>query len=136
MVTPVVVAVTGTNRTKPTKAMRKATKRASAKDYQRMVTAASAVVMRTRSGTLSNQGRSGQPEYVVVELPYFVKFQEGFPARTLVEKTATTNVYRINAVRLLDWLHEKGYSTYSAKQLVLQTKDYERLEASIDRMFD
>lgn len=123
-------------RTKPTKQMRKATKPAKPKDYQRMVVAASEVVMRTRSGSLSRQGRSGETEYVVVEFPYFVKFQKGFPKGTLVERTATSNVYHINAVRLLDWLHENGYSTYSATQLVQHTKDYERLESSIDRMFE
>lgn len=122
-------------RAKPTKEMRKATKRASAKDYKRMVVAASEVVMRTRVGTLTNQSSSGQSEYVEAEFPYFVKFGDGFPKGKLVGGTATTNVYHINAVRLLDWLHEKGYSSYTAKQLVQQTKDYERLEASIERMF-
>src|SRR5437763_2254541 len=57
-----VVAVAGTNRTKPTKEMRRATKPAKPKDYQRLLTAASEVVMRTRCGSLAMQGRSGQPE--------------------------------------------------------------------------
>jgi hypothetical protein len=116
--------------------MRKATKPAKAKDYARLAVAASEVVMRTRIGSLSDQGSAGEPEYVVVEFPYFVKFQKGFPKGVIVEKTATSNVHQINAVRLLDWLHENGYSAHSARQLVQRTKDYERLEASINRMFE
>lgn len=116
--------------------MRKATKRASGKDYQRMVVAASEVVMRNRNGSLEKQGRSGNPEYVLIEFPYFVKFRAGFPKGVLLEKKPSTNVYKINAVRLLDWLHKNGYSTYSATELVQRTKDYERLESSIDRMFN
>jgi hypothetical protein len=116
--------------------MRKATKPAKAKDYRRLVTAASEVVVRTRNGSQSNQGRSGEPEYIVVELPYFVKFQKGFPKGILVERTATTNVYHIDAVKLLDWLHANGYSAYNATELVQRTRDYERLESSITRLFD
>lgn len=116
--------------------MLKATKKARSKDYARLVAAASEVVLRTRNASIAKQGQSGMVEYVLVEFPYFVKFQEGFPPRTLVEKTATTNVYKINAVKLLDWLHEKGYSANSAKQLVQRTKDFERIESAIDRLFD
>jgi hypothetical protein len=116
--------------------MRKATKPAKAKDYQKMVLAASEVVMRTRNGSYENRNHSGLPEYVVIEFPYFVKFQKGFPKGMLIEKKATSNVHQINAVKLLDWLYENGHSKYSAKQLVQRTKDYERLEASIARMFE
>lgn len=123
-------------RTKPTKAMLKTTKPAKAKDYARMLVAASEVVMRNRNGSLAMQGRSEGPEYILIEFPYFVKWSAGFPKGVLVEKTASTNTYKINAVRLLDWLYNNGHSKYNAKQLVQQTKDYERLDASIDRMFD
>lgn len=92
--------------------------------------------MRTRIGNKWDQSTSGQPEYVVVEFPYFVKFQPGFPKGTLAEKTSTTNIYKINAVRLLDWLHANGYSNYSATELVQRTKDYERLDGTIERMFE
>lgn len=115
--------------------MKKATKPAKPKDYARMVVACSGVVMESRNGVISNQGHSGCNEYVIIEFPYFVKFQKGFPKGQRIEKTATSNVHRINAVRLLDWLYENGYSTYNATMLVQQTKNYERLEASIDRMF-
>lgn len=123
-------------RTKPTKDMKKATRRAKASDYARMVVAASEVVMQTRNGTLANQSKSGQNECVVIEFPYFVKLPKEFPKGTLIEKTERSNVYKINAVRLLSWLYKNGYSKYDAKQLVNQTKNYERLEASIDRMFE
>jgi hypothetical protein len=92
--------------------------------------------MRTRVGTLAHQSKSGEPEFVMVEFPSDAVFSRGFPKGYVVERTLTTNVRKINAVRLLDWLYENGYSTYTAKQLVQQTKNYERLEASITRMFD
>lgn len=116
--------------------MLEATKAAKSKDYKRLVVAASEVVVRTRNGSQQNRGRSGEPEYVVLEFPYFAKFQTGFPPRKLVERTDATNVYQIDAVKLLDWLHKKGYSAYNAKQLVQRTKDFERASATIDRMFD
>jgi len=100
-----------------------------------MVLAASQVVMRSRLGTLSNQSKSGEDEYVLIEFSNAATFKKGFPKGYIVERTSTTNVHKIHAVRLLDWLHENGYSAYTAKQLVQQTKDYERLEASIERMF-
>jgi hypothetical protein len=116
--------------------MLKATKPAKASDYQKLVVAASEVVVRTRRGSLQTKDFSGEPDYIVVEFPYFIKFQKGFPTGKPVERGVSTNTYHINAIKLLDWLHQKGYSTYSAKQLVQRTKDYERLDASIDRMFD
>lgn len=123
-------------RTKPTKAMLKATKKASAKDYAKMVTAASEVVMRNRQGNLTHQGKADGPEYVLIEFPYFIKWSEGFPKGVLVEKSALSNTYKVNAVRLLNWLYENGHSKYNAKQLVQQTTSYERLSSSIDRMFE
>ena len=104
-------------------------------DYRRMAVAASEVVVRTRNGSYGNRGRSGQDEFVLVDFPASVKFAPGFPRGVIVERNSTTNAHKINAVKLLDWLHERGYSSYSAKQLVQQTKDYERLEASIEKMF-
>jgi hypothetical protein len=92
--------------------------------------------MRTRVGTASRQGKSGETEYVLVEFPNTATFTRGFPKGYVVERRSTTNVHKINAVKLLDWLHENGYSSYSARQLVQQTTDYERLESSIHRMFD
>jgi hypothetical protein len=101
-----------------------------------MVVAASEVVMRNRNSSLAMQGRSDGPEYVLIDFPYFVKFREGFPKGHLVEKTVRSNTYKINAVRLLNWLYNNGYSRYNARELVAQTKFYERLEASIGREFD
>lgn len=122
-------------RTKPTKAMLKATKPAKARDYARMLVAASEVVVRNRNGSLATQGSSEGPEYILIEFPYFVKFAPGFPKGVLVERSERTNTYKINAVRLLNWLYNNGHSTYDAKQLVQQTRDYEVLEARINRMF-
>ena len=113
-----------------------ATRKARKKDYQLLVAAASEVVVKSRRGSLHDQSRSGENEYVLVELPYFVKFQRGFPKGRLVEKTKTSNLYRINAVRLLNWLHSKGHCQYDAKQLVARTTQYEVLDKAIERMFN
>ena len=123
-------------RTKPTKAMLKTTKPAKARQYASMLVAASEVVVRNRNASLAMQGKSEGPEYVLMDFPYFVKFERGFPKGILVERTETTNTYKINAVRLLNWLYSNGHSTYDAKQLVQQTKDYEVLESRINRMFE
>jgi len=113
-----------------------ATRKARKSDYKKLVAAATAVVMNSRSGTLHNQSESGENEYVEVAFPYFVKFQKGFPKGYLIEKTLTSNVYQINAVRLLNWLHEKGYSKYSPKEVVAYTREYESIEKRIERMLD
>lgn len=97
-----------------------------------MLAAASKVVMENRG----IQWRTGNPEYVLMEFPYFAKFPEDFPKRIIVSKTLTTNVYRVNAVRLLDWLHANGHSPYDAAGLVAQTRQFEILTKSIDRMFE
>lgn len=75
-------------------------------------------------------------EYILVELPFFVKFSDDFPKGYIVEKKELTNVYKINGMKLLDWLHKKGYSSYNSKMLIAQTKAYEILSKKIDRMFD
>jgi hypothetical protein len=113
-----------------------ATRKARKADYLKLVAAASEVVINSRRGSLYDQSRSGENEYVLVEFPYFVKFQSGFPKGQIIEKTKTSNVHRINAVRLLDWLHEQGYSKHSATQLVQRTKGYDSLYRSIERMFE
>jgi hypothetical protein len=107
-------------------------KKASSKDYQALVRAASEVVLRTRNSSYSNRR---QAEYVLVEFSNTATFTRGFPKGYVVERGSTTNVHKINAVKLLDWLYGNGYSAYSARQLVQQTEDFERLEASIERMF-
>lgn len=122
-------------RTKPTLAMLKATKRATAKDYRKMVAAASEVVMRNRVSTRKHQGESGNPEYVLITFPYFIKFQKGFPKGHLAEKKGLSNTYKVNAVKLLNWLHSNGYCKYDARTLVARTQHFEQFDASIDRMF-
>lgn len=119
-------------RTKATKAQKRKTRKASKAVYEKMQTEASAVVMRNRG----MQYRSGNPEYVLFEFPHWIKFSRGFPKGFIVSKTVLTNVYKINAVRLLDWLHTNGYSAYNASSLVQQTKQFEYLDKSIERMFE
>jgi hypothetical protein len=121
--------------------MLKATKRARKGDYAKMVAAASEVVMRNRSSR-AGKGDSGNPEYVLIEFPYFVKFAPGFPKGHIVQRTASncsklpTNTYKVNVVKLLDWLYENGHSVYNASQLVQQTKSFEHFEDSIDKLFE
>lgn len=123
-------------RTKPTKEMLKAAKKARVSDYAAMVAAASEVVIRNRNASLSNQGKSEWPDYVVVAFAYFTKFAEDFPKGHIIEKEGLTDVRKINAVKLLDWLYKHGHSKYNASQLVLASKQHEVLDNSIERMFD
>lgn len=99
--------------------------------YAKMQVAASTVVMRNRG----NQYRDGNPEYVLFEFPFWVKFSDGFPKGHIVEKTATSNTYKINAVKLLNWLYANGHSPYDAAMLVKETKQFEYFDKSIERMF-
>ena len=95
-----------------------------------MLAAATPVVMANRG----MQYRSGEPEYVLFEFPYFVKFAPGFPKGLIVERTLATNTYKVNAVKLLNWLYANGHAPYDAAMLVKETKHFEILTKSIDRM--
>ena len=111
--------------------MKRGKRSASSADYERMVVAASQVVMAIRT---ARPNRVAAP--VFFRFPYWVKFRKGFPQRQLVSKEGMNNLYKINAVKLLDWLHSQGHSPYNSSMLVAQTKQFERLEADIDRMFN
>lgn len=103
-----------------------------------MVVAASEVVIRTRNAAENRYNRygRGEPEYILMDFPSSVKLAVGFPKGHIVERTATTITHKVNAVKLLNWLYENGHSTYNATMLVQQTRDFERLVGSIDRMFE
>lgn len=112
--------------------MKRYKRSASAKDFAKMVAAASAVVIHNRG----NQYRSGNPEYVLFRFPFWVKFSKDFPKGHIVVRDATTNTYKINAVKLLNWLHANGHSAYDSSMLVQQTRQFEMMEASIDKLFN
>lgn len=97
-----------------------------------MAVIATSVVMQHRG----MQYRTEYPEYVLFRFPHWVVFDKTFPKGHIVEKDLETNTYKINAVKLLDWLHANGHSSYDSKQLVKLTRMYEVLDKSIDRMFN
>lgn len=119
-------------RVKATKAQKRATRKANKAVYERMCVAATEVVMRNRG----EEYRNGEPVAVLMEFPFWVKFTRGFPKGQVVSKTLATNTHKVNAVKLLNWLHANGYSRYNAASLVSETKQYEYLDKSIERMFD
>lgn len=116
-------------RTKATKLQKSATRRATKAVYAKMVAAASAVVIQNRG----RQYRSGNPEYVLMSFPHWVTFSRGFPKGEIVEKTLLTNTYKVNAVKLLNWLYTNGYSQYNVLTLVKETRQFERELNSIDK---
>jgi hypothetical protein len=120
-------------RAKATKKMRRFKRDANAKDFALMVVAASEIVMQNRG---REQYRSDNPEYILAEFPHWVTFDKTFPKGQIVAKTVETNTYKINAIRLLDWLYKNGFSSYDSKQLVKQTRMFEVLDKSISRMFN
>jgi hypothetical protein len=105
---------------------------AKAKDYELMTKAASEVVMQNRG----DQYRTGNPEYVLFSFPHWVVFDKTFPKGFIVEKTLETNVYKINAIKLLDWLYKNGHSTYGSRQLLRNTRAFEEIDKRLDRMFN
>ena len=119
-------------RARATNKMRRYKRDANAKDFAAMAVVASQVVIQNRG----NQYRTANPEYVLFRFPHWVEFDKTFPKGHIVEKDTETNTYKINAVKLLDWLYNNGHSSYDSKQLVQQTRMYEVLDNSIDRMFN
>jgi hypothetical protein len=118
-------------RVRATNKQKRYTRSAAAKDFAKMAAAASVVVIENRG----NQYRTGNPEYVLFSFPFWVKFGNDFPKGHIVSKTLTMNTYKINAVKLLNWLHTNGHSSYDSKMLVQQTRQFELLNASLDRLF-
>ncbi len=100
--------------------------------YEKLAIAASEIVMRNRG----RQYKDGGVEYILIEVPHWTKFQGDFPKGVLHSRSELHDVRKINAVKLLDWLYENGYSAYNTVSLVKQTKSFQYLEKSIDRMFE
>ncbi len=98
---------------------------------KKMLTAASEIVMRNRG----REYRTGDPEYILMEFPKRCKISEDFPKGKVDSQDYYFITYRINAVKLLDWLYNKGHSPYDSAMLVKQTKQYEYLDKQIERMF-
>lgn len=119
-------------RHRATKAQKRYKRSASTKDYEAMAAAAGAVVIDSRG----KRYRTGEPEYVLFTFPHWVKFVKGFPKGYIVEKTVETNTYKINAVKLLNWLYKEGKIAYDSKMLVKQTREYELLAGSVNKLFD
>lgn len=119
-------------RKRATKKQRQNKRTAGKAAFEKMRIAASEIVMRNRNRPY----RDGNIEYVLFEFPYFCKFADDFPKGIVVERTQETDVRKINANKLLNWLYEKGYSPYNCSMLVKQTTQFELLEASVDKMFN
>lgn len=100
-------------------------------DWSQLLTAASSVVIRNRE-----KYRSGNPEYVLVRFAHWSSFPETFPKGYIVEKGAKTNTYKINARKLIDFMHSIGKSPYTASQLAIETVAFEKMKNNIERMFD
>ncbi len=97
-------------RVRATNKQRRYSRAAKQSDYDKMAAAATAVVMSNRG----IQYRSGNPEYVLFKFPFWATFE-------------------INAVRLLNWLYSKGYSSYDVKMFTEATREYERMANKIER---
>jgi hypothetical protein len=61
---------------------------------------------------------------ILLTFPFFVKIQKGFPKGILIEKTLTTNTYKVKTKKLLDWLYEKGYSNYNSDSVMEATRQF------------
>lgn len=80
--------------------------------------------------------RAGNVSSVLFTFPHWVEFADDFPKGHIVEKTLLTNTYKINAVKLLDWLYKHGHCSYDSKMLVQSTKEFETVVGSIDRLIN
>lgn len=122
----------GLKRTKATKAQKRHCKPVGKAAFKKMATAASEIVMRNRG----RQYRDGEVEYVLLEHPHWCEFADDFPKGFIQDRTPLYNTRKINAIKLLDWLHKHGHTPYNSATLVKQTKAYEYLAKGIDRMFE
>jgi len=108
-------------RYKASKEMRDKTKKATKKDYKKLVTLATAAVI-------------NKEPLVLIAFPYFVKLSKDWPRGTVVERTATTDIYKVNSRWLLDWLYEKGHSAHNSSMIVMSAYKIERSFNSVERM--
>jgi hypothetical protein len=100
-------------RGRPTKAFLKGLKRPRKADYDRLVRGAIEAIL---SGS----------EHVLVAFPYTVKFPKGFPKGVLVEKTLVSNIYRVRARLLLEWLHEHGHTEITNATLGMSLRQFNK----------
>lgn len=73
---------------------------------------------------------------VFLAFHYTVKFQSGFPKGVLIEKTETSNIYKVKSRKLLDFLFDIGQSEYNAKMLSANREIYERLATDIEKEYN
>lgn len=100
--------------------------------YAEMVTACAEVVMQNRG----REYRDDSPTCVLFTFNKRLKFPKGFPKPNVYSREGENVTYRLNACSLLNWLYENGHSNYNVAMLVKQTKQFQYLEKSIDRMLE
>ena len=110
-------------RKKPHSRIRDNTDPAAREDYERM--AAGAI-----------EALAGGNRDVLLTFPWFVKIDKTFPRGICVAKTMTTNTYRVKARKLLDWLHERGYSKVDSKTVVEARRGMLLKLAALDRQLE
>ena len=70
---------------------------------------------------------------VYLQFHYTVKFQKGFPKGILVDKTLTTNTYKVKSRRLLDFLFDIGESDFNSKMLYSNANKVENYLIKLER---
>lgn len=109
-------------RTKPTNALRDATNVADTYTYEFLAQEAIKAVIERQWN-------------LYLQLPYFVKFEKGFPRGILHKKTATTDIFKVKTRKLLDWLYKEGYTTLNTAAVMAATRAFAYQEGNIERMF-
>ena len=117
-------------RPRQTKATLAATRPADKQVYADMLMMATTIVVRNRGKPYHN----GELSFMEIEFPYWVKMKKDFPRGNLISKTDYTNIYKVNAVKLLNWLYANGHSEYNTPMLTRRTKQFEYFEGEIERM--
>ena len=117
-------------RKKPTSAVKDKADPANKETYALLVQACIASIINRPDDI--QQGR----QTILISLPYFAKRAKDFPAGILVSKTAATNIYKIRVKALLDWLHKKGYSTFSYNDVTRGMLAFSRDLATLERQLE
>ena len=107
-------------RKKPHSRIRDKTDPAAREDYERM---AAGAIEALAGGYLN----------MFLTFPWFVKMDKTFPRGICVARSMTTNTYKAKARKLLDWLHERGYSKVDSKTVIEARRNMLLKLAALDR---
>jgi hypothetical protein len=72
---------------------------------------------------------------ILVSFSYLMKFPKGFPRKFFVGVDGKSNIYQMRAVKLYEWLYEKGYATISLQEVERHRYNMAMMLIAMERKF-